>query len=489
MATKRVTKAVTSEGDNLPRFQLSETGYTGLKVSAGIPVEELKKDLQFPNSIITYKQMQYNSTIAAALALYDIMLTKVEWSVKAPEKATEEELRKTEFIRECMHDMEHSWLDFIQEAGSCKTYGFSVHEKVFRKRLKSKGSKYDDGLIGWQKLPIRSQDSIDKWFFDEDGREIVGVQQNLNLVSDGYGRFSAMANGKEIVLPRKKILLFRTGKHKGNPFGKSALRDCYYSWRYLTQIEENEVTGVQRDLAGIPLFAIPPQYMSADATPEQKQIYEMFKNIVRNIQNNQQAGLVIPQAFDPDSKQPLFKFELLGVEGGKSYDTTKIKEYYKNNILTALFADLLILGQNATGSFALGTTKMQLMGVAIEALLREIQDVVNNDLIRHTFELNGWDIARMPTVHYGDFEADDLEAFSKAIQRMSSVGMIERDREVLNKVRESLGVTPFPEDEPVKEDLLTGNTSKAGKGMDTPFEGTRTSDGGQNDNDGNLENV
>jgi phage gp29-like protein len=132
---------------------------------------------------------------------------------------------------------------------------------------------------------------------------------------------------------------------------------------------------------------------------------------------------------------------------------------------------------------------MQLMGVAIEALLREIQDVVNNDLIRHTFELNDWDIARMPTVHYGDFEADDLEAFSKAIQRMSSVGMIERDREVLNKVRESLGVTPFPEDEPVKDELLTGNSSKAGQGMATPFEGTRTSDGGQNDNDNNLSNV
>lgn len=229
--------------------------------------------------------------------------------------------------------------------------------------------------------------------------------------------------------------------------------------------------------------------MTEDATPSQKSVYEYYKNIIRNIQLNQQSGLVMPMAFDPDSKQPLFKFELLGVEGGKSYDTTKIKEYYKNNILTALFADLLILGQNATGSFALGTTKMQLMGVAIEALLREIQDVVNNDLIRHTFELNGWDIARMPTVHYGDFEADDLEAFSKAIQRMSSVGMIERDREVLNKVRESLGVTPFPEDEPVKDELLTGNSSKAGQGMATPFEGTRTSDGGQNDNDGNLENV
>lgn len=489
MASRKVTKAATSEGDTLPRFQPSEVGYTGLKVSAGIPVEEMKKELQFPNSIITYKQMSYNSSIAAALALYDMMITKVKWKVKPPEKPTAEDLKHTQFIEECMQDMDHSWMDFIQEAGSCKTFGFSVHEKVFRKRLKSKGSKFDDGLIGWKKLPIRSQDSIDKWFFDEDGREIVGVQQNLNLVSDGYGRFQSRINGKEVILPRSKFLLFRTGKHKGNPFGRSCLRDCYYSWRYLTQIEETEMTGIQRDLAGLPVVYIPPQYMAADASPEQKAIYEYYKNIIRNIQMNQQSGLVMPQAFDPDSKQPLFKFDLMGVEGGKSYDTTKVKEYYKNAILTALFADLLILGQGATGSYALGGIKSQLMGVAIEALLKEIQDVTNNDLIRHTFELNGWDTSRMPTLQYEDFEADDLEAFSKAVQRYASTSMLEVDRAVLNKVRESIGVDTYPDEEEPHMELMPNFSSKSGQGLATPFEGTRTSQGTGNDNDTNMDNV
>jgi hypothetical protein len=488
-STKKVQKAVTREGVELPRFQMSEMGYAGLKVSAGIPHEEMKKELQFPQSIVTFKQMSHHSTIAAALSLYDMMISKVKWRVKPVEGATEKEIQDAKFIQECMHDMDHSWMDFVQEAGSMKPYGFAVHEKVFRKRLKSKGSKFDDGLIGWQKLPIRSQDSIDKWFFDQDGREIIGVQQNLNLVQDGFGRFTNVINGKEITLPRKKFLLFRTGKHKGNPFGKSCLRDCYYSWRYLVDIEEREATGVQRDLAGVPCIYIPPQYMSADASPEQKQIYEYFKNIVRNIQFNQQAGLVMPQAFDPDSKQPLFKFELISSEGGKNYDTTKIKEYYKNAILTALFADLLILGQGATGSYALGGIKSQLMAVAIEALLKEIQDVVNNDLIRHTFELNGWDTARMPTIQYEDFEADDLEAFSKAIQRFASTSMLEVDRAVLNKVRESIGVDVYPDEEEPHMELMPNFSSKSGEGLKSPFEGTRTSQGSGNDNDANMDNA
>lgn len=487
-SAKKVQKAVTREGVELPRFQMSEMGYAGLKVSAGIPHEEMKKELQFPQSIVTFKQMSHHSTIAAALSLYDMMISKVKWRVKPVEGASNKETQDAKFIQECMNDMEHSWMDFVQEAGSMKPYGFSVHEKVFRKRLKSKGSKFDDGLIGWQKLPIRSQDSIDKWFFDQDGREIIGVQQNLNLVQDGFGRFSSVVNGKEIVLPRKKFLLFRTGKHKGNPFGKSCLRDCYYSWRYLVDIEESEAIGVKRDLNGLPIFFIPPQYMTADASPEQKSVYNMFQNIVRNIHLNQQSGLVLPQAFDPDSKQPLFKFELMSSDGSKSYDTTKIKEYYKNAILTALFADLLILGQGATGSYALGGIKSQLMAVAIEALLKEIQDVVNNDLIRHTFEVNGWETSRMPTIEYEDFEADDLEAFSKAIQRFASTSMLEVDRAVLNKVRESIGVDTYPDNEEPHMELMPNFSSKSGEGFKTPFSGTRTSATSGNDADSNLEN-
>jgi len=229
-----VEKAIT---EDLSRFKLSEIGYVGLNVSSGIAQEELKKELNFPNSMITYKQMSYHSVIAAALALYEVMVTKVEWKILPPDDASEEEIKRAKFITECMHDMDHSWLEFMQEVISMKTYGFAVHEKVYRRRLKSKGSKFDDGLIGWKKLAPRSQDTIDKFIFDEQGRELIGVQQNLGRVRDYYNRFSNLSQ-QEINLPRSKFLLFRTGKNRGNPFGRSALRDCYFSWKFLTQIEE-----------------------------------------------------------------------------------------------------------------------------------------------------------------------------------------------------------------------------------------------------------
>lgn len=461
---EKVEKAVMS--DDIPAFRLSEIGYVGLNISSGIAQEELKRELNFPESNTTYKQMSYHSVIASALALYEVFATKVEWKVLPPIDATEEEKNRARFIQECMHDMDHSWLDFMQEVISVQTYGFAVHEKVYRRRLKSKGSKYNDGLIGWKKLAARSQDTIDSFIFDKEGRELAGVRQNLNLVQDGYNRFSSLSTkDKEIIIPRSKFLLFRTGKHRDNPFGKSRLRDCYFSWKFLTQIEEIEAVGVARDLQGMPILKIPATYMTEDATPNQKKIYEHYKNVVRNIQQNQQSGLVLPSEVDPDTKMPMFELDLLGTEGKKNFNTENIKIYHKNNILTTLFADILIMGQSSTGSYALGNLKSNLMGVAIEAILKEIQSVINNDLVKQTFELNGWDTVRLPTVVYDDFQEENIEEFSKMIQRIASVGLIEKDRQVLNKIRSAMGVELYPEDMPVQEDILTGNSSRSGDGM------------------------
>jgi hypothetical protein len=483
----KVNKASVTE--DVSRFRLGELGYSGLKITSGVAQEEIKKELNFPNSIITYKQMSYHSVIAAALALYEIMCSKVEWKVVEPLNATEEEKRRTEIIKECMHDMEHSWLEFMQEVVSAKTYGFAVHEKVYRRRLKANGSKYDDGLIGWKKLAPRSQDTIDKFLFDKDGRELIGVKQNLSLVQDGYARFSTLTNGKEITIPRTKFMLFRTGKHRGNPFGRSALRDCYFSWKFLTQIEEIEASGVARDLQGMPILRIPASYMTSDATEQQKQIFAYYQNAMRNIQNNQQASVILPSEVDPDTKTPLFELDLLGTEGKKNFNTESIINYHKNNILTALFADILIMGQNTTGSYALGNLKANLMGVAVEAFLREVQEVINNDLIRQTYELNGWDTTRTCRVIYDDFQEENLEEFSKLIQRVASVGLIERDRAVLNKIRDAIGVEQYPADMPVQDELLTGNTSRSGDGMATAGEGTSNSPSGEDTSSNNLENA
>jgi intein/homing endonuclease len=107
-----------------------------------------------------------------------------------------------------------SWDDFISEVLSMLTYGFSYHEIVYKRRIgpweknPSRHSKYDDGLYGWRKIPVRSQETLLRWVFDEKG----GIRGFVQLAPPLY---------KTVFIPIEKSLLFRTGVHKGNPEGKA----------------------------------------------------------------------------------------------------------------------------------------------------------------------------------------------------------------------------------------------------------------------------
>jgi hypothetical protein len=464
----------------IPRLRMSEMGTIGLKVSHNQILEEFRKDLAWPVCVNIYKQMSYDSTIAASLSLFEMMLERVEWRIEAPIGANELQNKRAEFINQCIDDMDHSWRSFIKEVCSFLVYGFSPHEKVFRKRYYSNGSKFNDGYVGWKKLPIRSQDTIVGWQFSDDGRDFVGIVQDLALVNNSYRLFKiAEAGNTRITIPAEKLLNFKYNAKRNNPQGNSPLKQVYVAWKFRTSIEEIEAIGISRDMGGMPVLRIPPVYMSEDATPEQKAIYEYYKSVIRNIQNNEQSGLIIPNAYDPESRMPLFDFELMGVTGGKQYDTDKIIRRWDNKILTTLFTDFLKLGQDQVGSFALAGEKTNLMIMAVEAIISEICDVINSDLIPQTFQLNGWSETEYPKLVACELDDVDIDAFSSAVQRIFSVNAVEMDRDVYNDIRKKVfQLQPKPEDEEVVQERLPNNRSRAGDGMKTAGDGTSTSPGG-----------
>lgn len=488
MVTRKSLTKASNLQEKPDRFKLGESGYLGMSIFNGVSNDELKKELNFPHSIKTYKNMSYHSSINSALTLFDNIIGKATWQMVPPKNATEQEKKQCEIIDSMMADMEGTWAEFIRDILSMNLYGFSVHEKVYRKRLKANGSMYDDGLIGWKKLPIRAQETIEKFIFSDDGNDIVGVKQNLTLVYDNYNRFSKRTEN-EVILPKSKILLFRAGKHRGDPYGKSPLRDAYLAWRFLTALEDLEATGVSKDLNGLPILMIPPQYLSEDASPSQKAIKAYYENAMRNLQMNQQSAMILPNAYDPETKQPLFKLELLSVDGKKAFDLNKIKDYYKNLIVTSLFSEVTSMGQSQVGSFALGSLKNTMTGVSAEAMVKVIAEVLNRDLIRQTYELNGWDVTRAGTLDFDNLDEVDLESVSKAFQRYSSTGLLELDREVLNSVRNSLGIDELPADEAPHTDILTGNSSRSGDGLATAGEGTAKAPSGQDTSSNNKENA
>lgn len=213
---------------------------------------------------------------------------------------------------------------------------------------------------------------------------------------------------------------------------------------------------------------------------------------MRNLHMNEQSGLILPQVLDDQGEQ-YFKFDVISVTGQKAFDTTAIIASYKNEIISALMASQLILGQGGGGSFSLAESLQSISNMAIESKLIEIQDQLNHDLIPQLWALNGWDAAVTPQFVFGDLVSPDLDVLSKFLQRAGAAGLLRKTPATVAWVAEQANMpVDFALDVPQEEfeKLLTAYTSNAGEGMEEGMpSGTGQATGGGDQSTGNSENT
>ena len=465
-------------GVTIPRISLGEQGYVGLKVKNKRILEETQAAFRYPAFISTVAEMRNNPTVGAAMNVYRMMMSRVQWDVEDPVGATETDKARAAAVRTMMHDMEgQSWSSFIESVIPYLEYGFGVHEKVLRRRLRRNGSKYNDGLVGIRKIAPRSQDTITGWLFSEDGADLLGVEQDISTLQNAY-KFANKKNlAGKIEIDRDKFLLFSASASKGNPEGSSIYKNIFLAFRQLTLLQDQELLGIAKDIQGILKIGIPPRYLDPNASVEDKAAVAGFQQIIDNYNAGTQRGLLVPLMCDPESKLPLFTYDLMESKGSARFDTEAIIKRMQTDILSALSCDVLRLGADGTGSFSLASAKTSILALAIDYRLREIAEVLSNDLMKTIFEVNGWSAEVLPKFVYSDIEEVDLAVYSAAVQRIFSVGGVECDRELFNKVRTVLGVSPLAVDTPINKDALpaamSGTTTSAGEGMKTAGDGTR----------------
>lgn len=476
MAAKKPKQGAGLAADSgavIPRISLGETGFVGLRTTNGQIIEEANRVFRYPAFLKTVNEMRTDPTVAAALGMYRMMITRVKWTVEPPPDATETEKQRAAFVQSCMDDMEGTWKQFMSEVVTYLEYGFSVQEKVFRRRLPRNGSKHNDGLVGIRKIANRSQDTIRHWNFTEDGRELVSIGQSIVNLENG-SRYQNLADHNGLInIDRSKFLLFSADSIKGNPEGKSILKSVYLPYKQLTMLRDQLLLGVAKDISSVPVIYLPPDLMDANASPDKQAAYRDYQNAAAGIASGTLKALVLPAMYD-DSGKKMFDFQLMEAKGGSKFDLPAIIQQLQNDILVALSCDVITQGADVQGTFSIKDTKTNLAAMAVEHRLGEIRDVLNNDLMAQLFALNGWSQERMPTFEFGDIADVDSEAFSKLIQRVASVGLVEIDRPVLNKIRREIGVPEMSPEAPVDKENLTGAASKSGDGMEpgTTGEGT-----------------
>ena len=461
--------------EKVPPIVYGATGYTGLVTLGGRVFDECASALKWPEAFHTYKKMALSSAVSPALEYVEGRVTEANWVVRVP-KGYEEQLKeKAEYLRQVMHDMDHSWNTMIKNAITFNRYGFSVLEIVMRFRNKKYGSKYDDGLVGLEGLQPRGQGTIDKWYWFDNGRKIGGLYQRAvtptdDNISDGWNAVVTLATQQVRLqkIPRKKFLLFRHNPENDSPTGTSPLASVWAAWKLLEAFQESEIISVAQDANAFKILYLPPEYLVEDADEDRKASFQMYQKMMERAHQAKQSGFILPMLLDQDGNK-MFDFEIKNISGTKSFDVEKIIERLTREIQVGLFADVLSMGGSG-GSYSLSETKMTLIDMAVKSRLNEIKDQLNHQLVKTLFEQNGFRTDVMP---YFDFElpnAETLDNKSKAWQRIKAVGLIPVVPEVINQVMKDMGVDYQVPDDITTEDLM--------KLLDPMGEGMQSESGG-----------
>lgn len=423
----------------------AEIGGTGIKQYSGFVNEEFLNKVQGQNGIRLYQEMTDNHpVIGGILFAIHSLIKQAEWRVEAASDAGKDQ-EAADFVSECLDDMDHSWDDFLSEALSMSSFGFSFHEQVFKRRdgpeyegTPERYSRYDDGKIGWRRLPIRSQESLYKWEFDHNDTAIGFWQQ-------------PPTGGPTVYIPFEFGIHFKTVSRKGNPEGKSLIRNCVTSYLIQRSLQFIESVGVERDLAGLPVITCPAKILGRNASADEKATLGYLQTILRTIKRDENEGLIMPSDVDAKSGKPLYDIKLISAGGSRQMDADKIITRYDTRMAQSLMAQWIMLGAGGrTGSFALSSDQTELFATALKALMDMIASPFNRMAIPRIIKLNGFDPASTPHIVYSDIEKPDLQKLSQYISTLAGAGMPLFPDPALEERLRDLGDLPEPQEGSVR---------------------------------------
>ena len=399
-------------------------GVSGLERYGPYIYEEFLPELRWPMAGKIYKEMADNDpVIGAILYLAEMLIRGTQWSVEqGGNKAVD--AKAAEFLQSCMNDMEMSWDNTICEILSMLTYGFSFHEVVYKvrrgpdQRNPKYRSRYNDGRIGWRKLPVRSQQTLYQWEFDDETNEVVAFIQR------------AAPDYKERRIPLDKGLLFLTKSNRENPEGRSLLRNAYRPWFFKKHFEEIEGIGIERDLAGFPVLQAPEQLdLWNDEDPNMVKLRTQAEELVASVRRDSNEGVLLPFGWD---------LRLLSSPSGRQIDIGGTVDRYDNRIAITMLSDIILIGQKS-GSFALADTKQSMLAAALQAQVQNIADEFNSKAVPKLFKYNYFKgLKELPQIVPGQINTPSLKEVALVLRAMGTD--ISGDQKLMNYIRHIMGM-------------------------------------------------
>ena len=427
---------VTANGSRTERHDpFVAYGTTGLVQYGGRIAEEYLRAWRGTQKKKTIQEMQTDAVIAASLLVYEMLIRQVTWDFAASGQGTLAQ-EHAAFARQVwFEDHQTAWTNVVSEILTMLPWGFAPIQMVLKRRHGEHRdpdlhSLFTDDRIGLSQLFLHGQETVERWFIDTfHGGRLDGFEQQ------------DITTGTRAAISIERILLFRTRVHKQNPEGVSILRGAYLPWYHKKNYDVFQGIGIERDTAGLHVIRVPKVVME---DPAYLSIYNDYKKMAVNLRNDEQAGLVLPS--DRDDKGHLYYDveRIQSVGGQRQIDIGKAIDQKNLEMLLALMTDVLIVGHEKVGSFALASSKTSLLSTALGGIMDIVTEGINRQGMPRIWRVNGFPLETMPTLVHGDIEYANLEEVANFILRLSQAGFQVDDLEP--EVRRRTGFPLLVED-------------------------------------------
>lgn len=410
-------------------------GASGARVFGGfVDHGEDSSDLQGSERWRSFSEMLANNTAVAAGTRYFLNLASAARWYSEPSDDSTAAVEKAEWLDDVLKNMTTPWHRVVRRGAGYWFWGASLAEWTATRR--------DDGSLGLRDIEPRPMFTIEQWDLDESGT-VYGVVQRSPMTA------------VDIFIPRAKMVYVVDDALSDQPDGLGVFRHLWPTYKRLQLLEKLEIIGYETDLRGVLICRAPLQAIEL-AVEAGTMSRELADNLVKPLKDLAENHVRTPKlaAFldsttwtdttGSPSNIPKYTAELLKGGGTAHAEVAANIVRLHKEIMRVMNTEQLMLGDSGTGSLALSKDKSQSFYLVVRAVLKELEEAYNADVVGPLWALNGYDSALKPRLKADTVYLQDLADLTAALVDLSQAGLHPDDR-AGDVIRDTVGLPRAPE--------------------------------------------
>lgn len=411
-----------------------EAGVSGA-VSFGGWLQDREKNpkLSFLQRQNNYDEIIKNvAIVGAGVRFFCNLGAGASWNFEASE--ADKSGQYAEWFESQLDKTNDPWSKIVRHALMHNFLGFAVLEKTAARDAA-------DGSIFWRSIENRPQNTIEKWYLDDDGSVTA------------FGQF-APVSGEELIIPREKCFYIADNLIDDSPAGTGVLRHVFKTAERLEEYNKLETQGFARDLRGIPFGRVPYSELTAavnrgEISKEDAKaaIASMEKAVQLQVKSSNTGFLLDSKTYSSKSDtgenvSSVPQYDIGTVQGDAPglADMGKAIERLQAEVARVMGVEGLLL--HGAGSNAMSRDKSTNLYLTINACLNDIAEQATKDVVKPLFRLNGIDESLAPRAVVEDVNAKDAEQMAAVLRDMAAAGaVLAPDDPAITEIRNALGLS------------------------------------------------